>query len=101
MSFEHFGKKQTTLLIASVFYKNDEGELVKFYYDFVSEYLGHNNVFYAKCMVILLDELNHKIPQTISTLYNVTDGGSHFVSRFAFWDLGQTSKIYSILIMNY
>jgi hypothetical protein len=90
MSFEHFGKKQTTLLIASVFYKNGDGELQKCYYDFVSEYLGHNNIFYEKCLTILLDELAHKIPQKI--LYNVSDGGNHFVSRYAFWDLGIISR---------
>jgi hypothetical protein len=93
MSFQHFGKKQSALLVATVFYQ--EGKtLEKRYYDFVSEYLGHNNVFYGKCMTILLDELQNTLKQNISTLYNVTDGGSHFASRFAFWDLGQTSKSY-------
>ena len=86
MSSSHFGKKQTTLLIAAVFFKQameETGEfrLVKKYYDFVSEYLGHNNIFYIKCMAILLDELKQEIQFT--KIYNVTDGGSHFVSRYA------------------
>ena len=98
MSSSHFGKRQTTLLVAVVFFKqamdeNGEFRLVKKYYDFVSEYLGHNNIFYIKCMAILLDELKHQIQFT--KLYNVTDGGSHFVSRYAFWDLGRTSRLYS------
>jgi len=103
MSSSHFGKKQTTLLIATVFYKDStilEGEdndpkLVKKYYDFVSEYLGHNNVFYMKCMTILLDQLKEDVPFEFKKLYNVTDGGSHFVSRYAYWDLGKTSRSYS------
>ena len=101
MSSSHFGKRQTTLLVAVVFFKQrsidgeDESILVKKYYDFVSEYLGHNNVFYNKCMAILLDQLKTDIPFEFSKLYNVTDGGSHFVSRYAFWDLGRTSRLYS------
>jgi hypothetical protein len=104
MSSSHFGKKQTTLLVAVVFYKEttvidgvEETRLVKKYYDFVSEYLGHNNVFYNKCMVILLDQLKTDIPFKFNKIYNVTDGGSHFASRYAFWDLGRTSRLYSNL----
>ena len=66
----------------------------KKYYDFVSEYLGHNNVFYNKCMRMLLDQLKDDdvLPFDFSKLYNVTDGGSHFASRYAYWDLGKTSR---------
>jgi len=102
MSSSHFGKRQTTLLVAVVFFKEttivdgeEHSRLVKKYYDFVSEYLGHNNVFYNKCMAILLDQLKTDVPFEFSKLYNVTDGGSHFVSRYAFWDLGRTSRLYS------
>ena len=102
MSSSHFGKRQTTLLVAVVFFKEtiivdgeEHSRLVKKYYDFVSEYLGHNNVFYNKCMAILLDQLKTDIPFEFSKLYNVTDGGSHFVSRYVFWDLGRTSRLYS------
>ena len=102
MSSSHFGKRQTTLLVAVVFFKEttivdgeEHSRLVKKYYDFVSEYLGHNNVFYNKCMAILLDQLKTDVPFEFSKLYNVTDGGSHFVSRYVFWDLGRTSRLYS------
>jgi hypothetical protein len=101
MASSHFGKKQTTLLVAVVFYKHSaDGELilVKNYYDFVSEYLGHNNVFYNKCMNVLLDELKTKIPFEFTKMYNVTDGGSHFASRYAYWDLGKTSRTHSELL---
>ena len=106
MSSSHFGKRQTTLLVAVVFFKEtiivdgeEHSRLVKKYYDFVSEYLGHNNnIFYIKCMAILLDELKTDVPFEFTKLYNVTDGGSHFVSRYAFWDLGRTSRLYSKLI---
>ena len=77
MSSAHFGKKQTTLLIVTVFYKDTvnleggsaEPRLIKKYYDFVSEYLGHNNVFYMKCMTILLDELKTAVPFKINMIY--------------------------------
>jgi hypothetical protein len=103
MSSAHFGKKQTTLLIAVLFYKEttvedgveDPTRLTKKYYNFVSEYLGHNNIFYNKCMVVLLDNLKTELPFQFTNIYNVTDGGSHFVSRYAFWDLGRTSRLYS------
>ena len=72
----------------------EEPILIKKYYDFVSEYLGHNNVFYNKCMRMLLDQLKDDdvLPFDFSKLYNVTDGGSHFASRYAYWDLGKTSR---------
>ena len=101
MSSSHFGKKQSTLLVAVVFYKESvevdgvtKPRLAKKYYDFVSEYLGHNNVFYNKCMRMLLDQLKDDdvLPFDFSKLYNVTDGGSHFASRYAYWDLGKTSR---------
>jgi len=94
MSSSHFGKKQSTLLIAAVFYKNANRELEKTYYDFVSEYLGHNHVFYEECMGILLEELRSIVEFEITAIYNVTDGGSHFVSRFAYWSLGKFAKHY-------
>ena len=104
MSSSHFGKRQSTLLVAVVFYKDSvilEGEdkprLITKYFDFVSEYLGHNSVFYIKCVNILLDELKNGnvLPFDISWLYNVTDGGTHFASRFVYWDLGKQSRTFS------
>jgi hypothetical protein len=95
MSSSHFGKTQTTLLVAVVYYVNN-GEIVKVYYDFVSEYLGHNSVFYDKSMGILIEELQASLHFSIDTVYIVSDGGNHFVSRFSFWTLGEYSRYYGI-----
>ena len=63
MSNEHFGKIQSTLLVAVVYWRrlpNEEsdepvGGLVDhFYYDFVSQYLGHNGMFFGKCLEKLM-----------------------------------------------
>jgi len=94
MSFSHFGKSQSTLLVAVVFYLSDDNQLIKVYYDFISEYLGHNSTFYSKCLAILLEELKIALHFDVKALFNVTDGGSHFVSRFAFWSLGEFSSFY-------
>jgi hypothetical protein len=84
MFSSHFGKKQTTLLVVTVFYRNDDNEVVKTYYDFISEYLGHNNIFYEKCMKILLEKLSNTLQFQIKSIYNVSDGRNHFVNRYAF-----------------
>ena len=98
MSSSHFGKKQSSLLIAVLFYRDEDNILKKFYYDFVSEYLGHNSVFYEKCMSILYEEIKQTMEFEITAIYNVTDGGSHFVSRFAFWSVGKFAKHYGTFI---
>ncbi len=95
MSSSHFGKKQTTLLISTVFYKSSTNELQKIYYDFVSEYLGHNSIFYQKCFGILIEELKSTLNVDINAFYNVTDGGNHFISRYAFWSIGNYAHHYS------
>ena len=100
MSSSHYGKKQSSLLIAAIFYKND-GKTEKIYYDFVSEYLGHNITFYQKCMGIMLEEIQKEVNFKISVIYNITDGGNHFVSRYAYWSIGQFSKHYSIKLKYY
>lgn len=97
MSSSHFGKNQSTLLVAVVFYRDDNNKLTKVYYDFISEYLGHNSTFYSKCYAVLLEELKIALHFDIKVLYNVSDGGSHFVSRFAFWSLGEFCRFYGNL----
>lgn len=96
MSSSHFGKKQSTLLIATIFYKNDDKKNCKLYYDFVSEYLGHNSAFYEKCMGILIEEIRNKLNLSIDAIYNITDGRNHFVSRYAYWSLGKYARYYGL-----
>ena len=64
------------------------------YFDFVSSYISHNDVFYVKCYAILIEELKTLIDYDIVRIINVTDGGNHFVSRFAFWYLNLFNHSY-------
>lgn len=98
VSSQHFGKKQSTLLVATVWFweynYNDteevmETEIVKRWFDFTSEYLNHNSLFYEKSFAILLEELNTVISYEFNIVYNVSDGGNHFISRYAFWFIGK------------
>ena len=87
VSSSHFGKKQSTLLVATVWFKNKNGDVVKQHFDFVSPYLSHNDLFYVKCFGLLMDELQLVVHYPIKRLIIVTDGGNHFVSRYAFWGM--------------
>jgi len=68
MSSSYFKKKQSSLLIAVLFYRDDDNVLQKFCYDFVSEYLGHNSVFYEKCMSILYEEIKQTLEFNITAI---------------------------------
>lgn len=104
ISSQHFGKKQSTLLVATVWFwdsvynqKKDTMErcVIKKWFDFTSEYLNHNSFFYEKCFAILLEDLQAVVPYQFDILYNVTDNGNHFISRYAFWFLGKMAYTYS------
>jgi hypothetical protein len=104
MSNEHFGKVQTTLLVAVVYFwrqpKNilepEGGVLDHFYFDFVSEYLGHNSMFFGKCLEWLVDYLIQVKKMEIEVLYCLTDGATHFVSRFTLWNYNLLSIKFGI-----
>lgn len=99
VSSSHFGKKQTSLLVAAIWYVlNDKIESC--YFDFVLSYISHNDVFYAKCYAILMEQLDLLVDYKISRIINVTDGGNHFVSRFAFWYLNLFNQTYGIIFLN-
>ena len=94
MSNQHFGKIQSTLLVAVVYWRRkpeagtdepEDGVVDHFYYDFVSKYLGHNGMFFGKCLDRLMKYLIDEREMNIEVMYSVTDGATHFVSRFCFW----------------
>ena len=87
ISSSHFAKKQSTLLVAAIWYKNEENIVERKYFAFVSNYLSHNDTFYGKCFEILHNYIQEKLPNKIERWINVTDGGNHFVSRYAYWRL--------------
>jgi hypothetical protein len=89
ISTSHYGKKQSTLLVATVHYINDKGERTTRYFDFVSTYLSHNFLFYDKSYEVLVKELKELIPRKFTRIINITDGGNHFISKYAFWNLGE------------
>ena len=92
-SLGHFGKKQTNLLVAAIWYILDD-KVENCYFDFVSSYISHNDVFYAKCYAILMEQLDLLVDYEITRIINITDGGNHFVSRFAFWYLNLFNQTY-------
>ena len=81
----HFGKTQTTLLTATVYFRTQEGKIEHQYFDFVSSYLSHNDYFYGRAFEVLVTHLLEELELDIDKIFNVTDGGKHFVSRYAFW----------------
>jgi hypothetical protein len=80
----HFGKTQTTLLTATVYFNNGRG-IERQYFDFVSSYLSHNDYFYGQAFEVLVTHLLEELELDIDKIINITDGGKHFVSRYAFW----------------
>jgi hypothetical protein len=80
----HYGKLQSTLLTAVVYWVED-GEVKHSYFDYVSSYLSHNDYFYGESLQMLLIHLKEEMNLELKRLYIITDGGRHFVSRFAFW----------------
>ncbi len=91
ISSSHYGKQQSTLLVATVHYINDKRERTTRYFDFISTYLSHNFLYYDKSYEVLLQELKELIPRKFTRIINVTDGGNHFISKYAFWNLGESA----------
>ncbi len=98
VSSSHYGKKQSTLLVATVHYIDNKNSYTTRYFDFVSSYLSHNHIFYEKCYQLLMTELIELISRKITRIINVTDGGNHFVSKYAFWILANLSNTKSIFM---
>ena len=63
----------------------EDGVVDHFYSDFVSKYLGHNGMFFGKCLDRLMKYLIDEREMKIEVMYSVTDGATHFVSRFCLW----------------
>ena len=99
MSSSHYGKKQTTLLMATVYYRNEANEIKHTFQAFISDYLSHNDMFYTKAFKILIENLRALVPYTIERWINVTDGGNHFISRFAYWNLDAISNEFGLFLL--
>ena len=86
-------------MVATIHYINDSGVKISRYFDFVSSYLSHNHIYYEKCYQLLFEELKNLVPRKITRIINVTDGGNHFVSRYAFWHLAEFANNKGILLL--
>jgi len=84
ISSSHFGKTQSTLLTACVYWMED-GVLRHSYFDFVSAYLSHNDYYYGQSLEMLLAHLQQEMELDFDRVFIVTDGGRYFVSRFVWW----------------
>lgn len=68
----YFSRKQILLLIATTWHRDRNNRLIKQYFEFFSDFLGHSSLFFQKCMKILMEYFD--FPMAVNTVYIQTDG---------------------------
>ena len=78
---EHFGKQQSQMLIAVVWFHNPSSttlnrNIKRIYFVFTSSYLTHSSIFFQKCYNIFKEKITPLIHWNINTEIILSDGSS-------------------------
>jgi hypothetical protein len=101
VSTEHYGKKQSQLLIVSFWIHSSNStasnsEIRLKYLAFTSDYLAHNTIFFDKCLSLFINHIKMNYFEKITKLHILTDGAKqHFKNRRALNNISAQSELQS------